>query len=85
MEAIPRPLLLALEQRNEEEEAQLASGALVPSYLTKKLAIYRKKWFTPEKREEAKKARRDYREAERLKAMVKRDSEAVSMAASGGQ
>ena len=81
-EAIAGPgLLSALEQRSEEEEAQLASGALVPSYLTQKLAIFRKKWFTPQRQEEAKRARRDFREAERLKAMVERD--AASAAAKG--
>ena len=36
--------------------------------------VYRKKWFTPELQEQAKRSRRDFREAERLKAMVKRDA-----------
>ena len=41
-------LLAALERRDAGEEAALASGAMVPEHTRRQLAVFRKKWFTPE-------------------------------------
>ncbi|GAX84576.1 hypothetical protein CEUSTIGMA_g11997.t1 [Chlamydomonas eustigma] len=68
-EVVPPSAAAALEQRQENEEKQLEAGALVPAY-TKQLMIYRKRWFTPELHDLAKKSRRDYRESERLRKLV---------------
>ncbi len=48
---------------------QLEAGLLVPAY-TKQFMTFRKRWFTPELQEQAKRMRRDFRESTRLKSMV---------------
>jgi len=66
---LPGELRARVEARAEDEESQLASGTLVPAY-TQQLMIMRRRWFTPENLESAKRLRKSYPESERLRQLA---------------
>jgi hypothetical protein len=59
---------------------QVELGALLPAF-TKQLMIYRKRWFTTDKLQQAKRARRDFPETERLRALEQEQAAGAAAAA----